>query len=211
VVFRLTTGGAYTVLNAFNGTTETSYPVGITEASDGNFYGATAYEVGGSIFKVTASGQFSSLVILSGNAYPLATVTQASNGLLYGYSHVINSPTVELFSCTLGGSFQIAGQFTQPLFKQYGLGQILQASDGNLWAAGAEGGSGNFGHVFSVTTGGTLVNNISFSGSNGSFPTGPLVQAANGRVYGTTIKGGVLSNGSAVSGEIYTITGLPAR
>jgi len=55
------------------------------------------------------------------------------------------------------------------------------------------------------------VDSLNFSGTNGSFPTGPLVQAQNGTLYGTTIKLGTLPNGSYASGEIYTITGLPAR
>ena len=75
----------------------------------------------------------------------------------------------------------------------------------------AESPTGSYGRVFSMTTGGTLVDNLNFNGKNGSFPTGLLVQAPNGTLYGTTIKGGVLANGSAASGEIYTITGLPAR
>ena len=110
VAFRLTTGGVYTVLHAFNGTTETSYPVGILQATDGNFYGATAYDVGGSIFKVSSTGQFSSLVVLAGNAYPLAGLTQASDGMLYGFSHVINAPTVEGKSRT----FNLAPTLTRP-------------------------------------------------------------------------------------------------
>jgi uncharacterized repeat protein (TIGR03803 family) len=211
VAFRLTTAGVYTVLHSFNGTTESSYPIGLTEASDGNLYGATGYEEGGTIFKITPSGQYSTLKVFPGNAYGLASPTQASNGLLYGYSHVVSSPTVDLYSITLGGSFQVVSQITQPLYKQYGLGQILQASDGNLWAVAAESPTGSYGRVFSMTTGGTLVDNLNFNGKNGSFPTGLLVQAPNGTLYGTTIKGGVLANGSAASGEIYTITGLPAR
>jgi len=210
VVFRLTTGGVYTVLHAFNGTTESSYPIGLTQASDGNFYGTTAYEDGGTIFKVTSSGQFSTLVTFPGNAYGLAAPTQASDGLLYGFSHVVSAPTVDLYSFTTGGSLQTVAQVTQPLFKQYGLSQVLQASDGNLWTAAAAGGAG-WGRVFSITTNGTIVDSVNFTGTNGSFPTGPLVQLQNGTLYGTTVKGGVLSNGSAASGEIYTITGLPAR
>jgi uncharacterized repeat protein (TIGR03803 family) len=211
VVFRLTTGGVYTVLHAFNGTSETSYPAGLTQASDGNLYGSTAYEGGGAIFKVTLSGQFSTLATLPGGAYALAPVTEASNGLLYGYSHVVSSPNVELVSCTVGGSLQTVAQITQPLFKQYGMGQILQASDGNLWAAAFEGGTSSYGRLLAVSTNGTIVQSLSFTGKNGSGPTGQLVQAANGTLYGTTTSLGTLSNGNYASGEIYTVTGLPAR
>jgi len=213
VVFKLTTGGTYTVLHAFSGNGgDTSEPVGVIQASDGNLYGATAGNLSeGSIFKVTTSGQFSTLHEFGGGTYALNGITQASNGLLYGFSHAVSAPTVELFSITTGGSFQNVASITQPLFKQFGLSQPLQASDGNLWVDGVEGGTGNYGRVFAVTTSGSVVQSLSFNGKNGSYPTGLLVQAQNGTLYGTTIKLGSLSNGSYASGEIYTITGLPAR
>ena len=210
VVFKLTTSGAYTVLHAFNGTSETSEPVGVIQASDGNLYGATAGNLSeGSVFKVTPSGQFSTLHLFGSGTYALAGVTQASDGMLYGFSHVVSAPVVELFNITTGGSFQNLAQITQPLFKQFGLSRVIQASDGNLWAAAAEGGTGNYGRVLAVTTQGAVVQSLSFNGKNGSFPTGPLVQLANGTLYGTTIKLGTLPNGSYASGEIYTVTGLP--
>jgi uncharacterized repeat protein (TIGR03803 family) len=186
--------------------------VGVTMASDGNLYGATAGNLSeGSIFKVTPSGQFSTLHLLGSGTYGLAGVTQASDGLLYGFSHVVSAPTVELYNITTAGSFQNLAQITQPLFKQFGLAQPIQASDGNLWTAAAEGGSGNWGRVLAVTTRGAIVQSLNFTSNNGSFATGKLVQLPNGTLYGTTIKGGTLSNGSLASGVIYTVTGLPAR
>ena len=212
VVFKVTTAGAYTVLHAFNGTSETSEPVGVTMATDGNLYGATAGNLSeGSIFKVTPAGKFSTLHLFGSGTYALSGIAQASDGLLYGFSHVVSAPAVELFNITTGGSFQNLAQITQPLFKQFGLAQPIQASDGNLWTAAAEGGSGNWGRVLAVTTKGAIVESLSFTNANGSFATGRLVQLANGTLYGTTIKGGTLSNGSLASGVIYMVTGLPAR
>ena len=213
VVFKLTTGGAYTVLHAFNGTSDTSQPVGVIQASDGELYGATAGNLSeGSVFKVTPSGQFSTLHLFGSGTYGLSGITQASNGLLYGFSHVVSAPTVDLYDITTGGSFQVLAQITQPLYKQFGLSQPIQASDGNLWAAAAEGGSvSNWGRVLAVSTSGAVVQSLSFTSKNGSFATGPLVQAANGTLYGTAVKGGTLSNGSAAFGVIYTVTGLPAK
>jgi uncharacterized repeat protein (TIGR03803 family) len=212
VVFKLTTSGVYTVLHAFNGTSETSEPVGVIQASDGNLYGATAGNLTeGSVFKVTSSGKFSTLHLFGSGTYAVAGVTQASDGMLYGFSHVVSAPVVELFNITTAGSFQNLAQITQPLFKQFGMAQPIQASDGNLWTATAEGGTGNYGRVLAVSTKGAIVQSLSFTGKDGSYPTGSLVQAQNGTLYGTTIKLGTLSNGSYASGEIYTVTGLPAK
>jgi uncharacterized repeat protein (TIGR03803 family) len=213
VVFKLTTAGVYTVLHAFSGNgSDTSEPVGVTMASDGNLYGATAGNLSeGSVFKVTPSGQFSTLHLFGSSTYALSGITQASDGLLYGFSHVVSAPTVELFNITTSGSFQNLAQITQPLFKQFGLAQPIQASDGNLWTAAAEGGSGNWGRVLAVTTKGAIAQSLSFNSKNGSFPTGKLVQLPNGTLYGTTIKGGTTSTGGVASGVIYTVTGLPAR
>ena len=168
VVFRLTTGGVYTVLYALAGGTETSDPIGITQASDGNFYGGTAYLGGGALFRVTPSGSYTTLLDLGSGNYALAPMMQASNGLLYGFSHVVNASTIELFSLSSSGNFQNIASVTQPLFKQFGLGKPLQATDGNLWTCAFIGGSSNLGRVFSITTSGTGLDSFSFNGTNGA-------------------------------------------
>jgi len=211
VVFRLTASGVYTVLHALAGGTETSDPVGITQASDGNFYGATAYLGGGALFRVTPSGSYTTLLDLGSGNYALAPMTQASNGLLYGFSHVVNAPTIELFSLSLSGTFQNITPVTQPLFKQFGLGKPLQATDGNLWTSAFIGGSSNFGRVFSITTSGSVLDNFSFNGTDGANPVNGLIQASDGTLYGTATKRGTTSSGAAASGVIYTISGLPPK
>lgn len=211
VVFRLTTSGVYTVLHALAGGTETSDPVGITQASDGNFYGGTAYTGGGALFRITPSGSYTTLLDLGSGNYALAPMTQASNGLLYGFSHVVNASAIELFSLSLSGTFQNIVPVTQPLFKQFGLGQPLQATDGNLWVPAFIGGSSNLGRVFSITTSGTVLDSFSFNGTDGANPVKGLIQTADGTLYGTATKKGTTSSGAAASGVIYTISGLPPK
>jgi uncharacterized repeat protein (TIGR03803 family) len=210
VVFRLTTSGVYTVLHALAGGTETSDPIGITQASDGNFYGGTAYLGGGALFRLTPSGSYTTLLDLGSGTYALAPMTQASSGLLYGFSHVVNASTIELFSQSLSGTFQNIASVTQPLFKQLGLGKPLQATDGNLWICAFIGGSSNLGRVFSITTSGTVLDSFSFNGTDGANPVNGLIQTADGTLYGTATKKGT-SGGTAASGAIYTISGLPPK
>jgi uncharacterized repeat protein (TIGR03803 family) len=211
VVFKLTTSGVYTVLHALAGGTETSDPIGITQASDGNFYGGTAYLGGGALFRVTPSGSYTTLLDLGSGNYALTPMTQASNGLLYGFSHVVNASTVELFSLSLSGTFQNIAAVTQSLFKQFGLGQPLQATDSNLWVPAFIGGSSNLGRVFSITTSGTVLDSFSFNGTDGANPVKGLIQTADGTLYGTATKKGTASGGAAATGVIYTISGLPPK
>ena len=211
VVFRLTTGGVYTALHAFNGTTDSRYPVGIIQASDGNFYGG-AGDIGyGTLFRISPSGVFSTIYSFLSNTYPLAAVMQASNGLLYGFSHVVSAPTVEFFSATLSGSVQNLQWITLPLYKQYGVSQLLQASDGNLWTSTAEGGPSNWGTVFAISPGGTVVHTLGFTGTNGAFATGGLIQTPDGTLWGTATEKGTTSTGATAYGVIYKVTGLPAK
>lgn len=99
-----------------------------------------------------------------------ASLTQASDGLLYGYSHVVSAGTKELFSLSISGLFSDMAQITQPLYKQYGVGKILQASDGDLWSTAGAGGPFGYGKVFAVTTSGAAVANVGFNGTAAASP-----------------------------------------
>jgi uncharacterized repeat protein (TIGR03803 family) len=69
-----------------------------------------------------------------------------------------------------------------------------------------------FGTVFKITTNGVFTTLFSFAGTNGSYPYGPLMQASDGRLYGTTISGGAYTNqlfgdgGYAGHGTLFRIT-----
>jgi uncharacterized repeat protein (TIGR03803 family) len=94
--------------------------------------------------------------------------------------------------------------------------ELVQATNGSLYGTTISGGNlslcyGNgCGTVFSITTGGTFTSLDSFDQTNGQNPPGsPLVQAANGELYGTLGAGGASAglcvNGSGC-GAIYKIT-----
>ena len=98
-VFKITTGGDLTTLHTFclpgpcvDGSTPYS---GLVQATDGNFYGTTAYgggngNGGGTVFKITSEGALTTLYSFCGpygcpDGYKLwAGVTQATNGTFYG-------------------------------------------------------------------------------------------------------------------------------
>ena len=66
------------------------------------------------------------------------------------------------------------------------------------------GGSGN-GTIFQITTNGVLTTLHSFTGGEGAYPSGELIQGSDGNFYGTTTAGGNdIFPGSA--GTIFQIT-----
>src|SRR5215831_19033263 len=83
---------------------------------------------------------------------------------------------------------------------------LVQGTGGHLFGNTSGGGAHSGGTVFKISTGGTLTTLYSFctlsSCADGTDPRGPLVQALNGKFYGTTFGGGPFSN----PGTIFEIT-----
>jgi uncharacterized repeat protein (TIGR03803 family) len=76
-------------------------------------------------------------------------------------------------------------------------GGLLLASDGNFYGTTSQGGStGNYGTVFKITPSGVLTTLHRFSGTDGDNPNSPLIQAANGNIYGLTANGGSINSGT---------------
>ena len=94
-VFKISTNGALSTLYSFTGGNDGwGLFAGLVRASDGNFYGTTLYggtgsaELGGgTVFKISASGAYTSLYSFTdGNdgAWPTAGLVQGSDGNFYG-------------------------------------------------------------------------------------------------------------------------------
>ncbi len=83
---------------------------------------------------------------------------------------------------------------------------LIQGADGNLYGTTEGGGTFDQGNVFQVTPGGTLTTLYTFCSqtncTDGAEPFAGLVQASNGKFYGTTTEGG--ANGAA--GTVFEIT-----
>lgn len=93
----------------------------------------------------------------------------------------------------------------------YGLGSnpknpqagLVQANNGDFYGTTVFGGTeGENGTVFRITPNGVFTLLFSFNGTNGSRPTGGLIQGTDGNLYGTTAAGG--TNGD--NGTVFRIT-----
>jgi uncharacterized repeat protein (TIGR03803 family) len=93
VIYRFTSSGAYTVLHDLTAATDGGTPQGgLMQATDGNFYGAASLGGslgGGTLFKITPAGAFTVVYDFNGSddtdgSDPESTLTQNTNGLLYG-------------------------------------------------------------------------------------------------------------------------------
>ncbi|HTR44020.1 MAG TPA: choice-of-anchor tandem repeat GloVer-containing protein [Pseudomonadales bacterium] len=198
-------------LYSFTGGNDGANPVAnLMQANDGNLYGTT-YEGGtngyGTIFRISTSGALTPLYsFTNGNdgANPYAGLVQASDGALYGTTQYGGTNDYgAIFRTTTNGAFIPLYSFTGGHDGANPRGGLTLANDGNLYGTTENGGTNFDGTVFRITPSGALTSLYSFTGGHdGSYPVAGLVQASDGKLYGTTYEGG--TNGYGVVFRITT-------
>jgi uncharacterized repeat protein (TIGR03803 family) len=134
---------------------------------------------------------FTKLANLNPYYHPYWGVVQGLNGQLYSTtpSGEAGRGEGEVFAITTGG--QLTTVHTLNGRSETGL---VLATDGNLYGTTYGGGLYESGTVFRVTPNGSLTTLHTFCAQtgcpDGSFPNGPLIQANDGNLYGTTTQGG---------------------
>jgi uncharacterized repeat protein (TIGR03803 family) len=186
---------------------------GLVQANDGNLYGITpdgGTNGYGTIFRITTSGALTPLYSFTDGhdgADPRSGLVQASDGNLYGTTEDggTNDEGV-VFRITTNGVLTPLYSFTGGHDGADPRGGLVQASDGNLYGTTADGGTNFDGTVFRITTNGVFTPLYSFTGGrDGTFPEATLVQANDGKLYGTTYQGGI-SNNVAGYGAVFRVT-----
>ena len=178
----------------------------------------------GTVFKITPSGALTTLYRFCSQSgctdgeSPAAGLVQASNGDFYGTTRgggAKGGGTV--FRISPSGTLTTLYSFCSQLNcadGAYPEAALIQAANGDLYGTTSSGGACEpaCGTVFAITPSGTLTTIFDFCAFanavgclDGSYPTGKLVQASNGNLYGTTQKGGSLANSCYAQGGCGTV------
>jgi len=219
-VFRVTSSGKFKTLHLFQYPEGNSLYGGLIQASDGNFYGTSniggkgsdphcTSDGCGTVFKVTPRGKLTTLYgfDFTDGAFPVAGLLQASDGSLYGTTgwggmNQINCLLVYPGS-QCGTLFQMVSYSTLNTLYNFcaqpsctdgigSFGTLIQATDGNFYGTTVLGGVYDDGTIFVFNPTTYALNTLhSFGdGTDGIFPYAGLLQATNGKFYGTTDGGG---------------------
>jgi uncharacterized repeat protein (TIGR03803 family) len=208
-VYKITPSGTFTVLHSFADGTDAAFPLApLVQATNGSFYGTT--EAGGSfnegnVFKITASGTFTTLFTFDdthgGN--PFDALIQGSDGNFYGTAKLHGAGSLGVvFKMTSAGAITVLHNFAGTGDGSDPVGGVVQATDGNLYGTTsmATGNSG-CGTIFRISTGGknfATLFTFPSDGSKGCNPLVTLVQHTNGILYGDTNGGGTGNNNHGV-------------
>ncbi len=213
-VFEMTSAGTLTTLHSFDLTDGASLTAALVQGADGNFYGTSnsgGANNSGTVFKITPGGTLTTLYsfcpqngCLDGQ-FPYAGLAQGSDGNFYGTATGGGANKWgTVFKITPGGTlttlytFCSQGGCTDGGAPYAGL---VQGTDGNFYGTTSRGSGTNLtGTVYKISPAGTLTTLYSFcsqSGcTDGSLPTGALVQGTDGNFYGTTSRGGANNSGA---------------
>jgi len=213
-IFKITPVGTLTTLHSF--CQQTSCPDGrppsaMVLAADGNFYGTTDSRgahnyYGGTIFKITPSGSLTTLYSFC--ALPKCADGREPNGLIQATDGNFYGTTLgdTVFKVTASGILTTLYTFcsqkvgTNCLDGSFPYAPLVQSAGGTFYGTTGVGGANGYGTVFKITSSGTLTTLYSFCSQNnctdGSDPQTALVQATDGKLYGTTTGGGGYGNGT---------------
>lgn len=191
--------GSYRVLSQLRGKYTGSYPAGsLIQVSPTLLYGLTTYNFNdgytGTIFTYNIhTGDTNRVYTFTGGTDggdPTGNLLQASNGLLYGLTE--NGGTGlkgVLFSFDTGTKTEtVLVNFNGPNGATPYRG-LIQATDGDLYGTTTSGGAHDSGTLFRYNIGTnteTVLYSFNGSDTDGYFPYADVIQASDGKLYGST-------------------------
>lgn len=196
-VYRLQHDGSFRILHAFAADgSEGSLPQApLVLAGDGYFYG-TASRGGthgkGVVFRVSKNGHLTVVHSFAGTdgAEPYSGLLVASDGNLYGVTlHGGQADKGVAYRLTLQGQLTVLHSFVGGANDaEQPTGELIQATDGHFYGISNLGGAQDWaGVLYRMTSDGDVTVMHSFGGDGDAWgPSGGLLQASDGRLYGGT-------------------------
>lgn len=181
----------YSVID-LGGTNPYAMPV---QGRDGNLYGTLfSFDGGnGGVYKITPSGRATSLHSFSGfdGAWPYAGLTLGTDGNFYGTTQIGGNTQIGgrgglgvLYRITPRGTLTVLHNFQGGSDGQFPMARPIEASDGNLWGT-AQNSDATGTILYKYTPSGQYVT-YDLGRDVGAYSEGPLLQATDGHLYGTT-------------------------
>jgi len=205
-IYRLAADGTgFTVLRDLISADGTAPAAGLVQGRDGKLYGtATAggSAGGGTVFRLNLDGTgftvLRSFTSATDGAAPNAIV-EGIDGRLYGTTingGTSSSGTIYRINAD-GTGFTVLRHFVAATDGKNPQCALVQCTDARFYGTTSSGGTNNFGTIFGISPdGGSFTVLRQLDTADGTAPYGRLVQAANGRLYGTTIAGGANALGT---------------
>jgi uncharacterized repeat protein (TIGR03803 family) len=208
-IFRVTPRGKIQTIHSFSRTLNLGArnpAARLVEANDGALYGVTPFggtKDWGTAFRLRSNGRVEIIASFGGDfrdiAEPESALMQATDGALYGVTAsggAFGSGSV--YRLTLQGALTALHYFR---FEEGSMprGQLVQGDDGRLYGVMSESnGVARAGGVFSIGLNGSFQVDYEFLGQfdDGSYPFSRLLKASDGRLYGTTYRGGRFGTGT---------------
>jgi uncharacterized repeat protein (TIGR03803 family) len=133
--------------------------------------------------------------------FPSASLIETADGVFFGTTTEGGpSGTGTIFKMTPAGTVTTLHTFGDVPDGEFPSGPLLHASDGNFYGTTSGGGPAFGGTVFRMTPDGhvTILKTFDLfgSGPEGHNPSGGLIEATNGYLYGTTTNGGASNRGT---------------
>lgn len=218
-IFRVTPStAAYKVVFTFNFTTVGAFPLGLSLAADGTFYGLASGTSGDELFHfIPAAGALHSVRVNFPSfnglpSRPAGPLVFGPNGNLYGLYVIYAHNGEGLFEVQPDGSNLQLFPFYTTIAGGGSPDGLLLASDGNFWVAESNGKTG-YGDIITLSPlNGTVIQTLTpFGGSTGAYPA-EIIQAKDGTLWGSTYLGGLAPANHFADGTVFNLNvGLPPR
>ncbi len=189
----------------------------LMQATNGIIYGTTSYTNITGEYGVLFSCNpvnllysnlyyFDNTVINNGSSSH--TLVQATNGLLFGLSEGngnVNHGRIYSYNITTNTCNLDLYNFANSTLGRNPCGKLLQATNGLFYGMTSEGGANSIGVIYSFNPIDSVYTKLyDFNTPTGGFPNGSFIQASDGKLYATTVVGGINNAGVVFRFDIIT-------